>query len=99
VAGSTLLEKIQINATDEGWVRWIGLEAGDWNEVYLTIASGNAPMRDYARINVPLGNCATPISIFIPIQVNYPLTLSVTSTGAAAIPVRWVLLGWYYTKR
>lgn len=99
VAGTTTLETIQINSTEEGWVRWIGLEAGDWNEVFMTIASSNAPLRDYTRINVPLGNCATPISIFIPIQMNYPLTLSATTTGAAAIPVRWLLCGWTYAKR
>jgi hypothetical protein len=96
VAAVTNLETIQITANMEGWIRWIGLEAGDFSVINFRIVVGTAPLRDYTGITVPLGSPTTPISVFIPIAVNVPLTLQAVSTGASLQPVRWLLSGWYY---
>ena len=93
---TTLLEKIQITSNQTGWLRLIGLEAGDWNDLFFTISVGGNPFPDYVRIQVPLGNTATPVPVFVPIQVNVPLTLTVTTLAATVNPVRWSLWGWYY---
>ena len=96
VAGITTLETIQLTSGYEGWVRAIGLECGDWAIGNYAINIGNAPIRDYTRIEVPLGSPTTPKEVFIALQVNVPLTLTFNSTGAAPVPVRWSLWGWYY---
>jgi hypothetical protein len=96
VAGSSDLETIQLTASMEGWVRLIGLEAGDFSVINFMVTLGTAPLRDYAGITVPLGNVSTPMSIFIFIPPNVPLVLKAISTGASPQPVRWLLSGWYY---
>lgn len=95
-AGTTVLETIQLTASMEGWVRQIGLEAGDFSIINFQITTGAVPIRDYARIPVPLGNVSTPMSVFIPLPVNVPLTLNALAVDATPTPVRWLLSGWYY---
>ena len=99
VAGTTVLDSIQITSNMEGWVRQIGLEAGDFSIISFRIQNDGAPLRDYTNISVPLGNVATPINVFIPISVNVPLQLLVISTGVAPVPVRYVMTGWYYEAK
>jgi len=96
VAAVTDLETIQIGQNMEGWVRWVGLEAGDFSVINFRIVQGTAPLRDYTAITVPLGSPTTPMSVFIPVPMNVPLILQAISTGASLQPVRWLLSGWYY---
>jgi hypothetical protein len=99
VAGTTELERILISSNQVGWLRMIGLEAGDWNIGYFSINMGGQPLLDYVQINVPLGNVATPVPLFVKIAPNNPLTLTYTSTGAAPNPLRWSLWGWFYADQ
>ena len=99
VAGTTVIETIQLTASMEGWVRQIGLEAGDFSVINFQITQGTAPLDDFTRIKVPLGNVSTPMSVFIPIPVNVPLNLNVLSDGTSAQPVRWLLSGWMYSRQ
>lgn len=98
VAATTQLASVLISSNQEGWLRKIGLEAGDWDIISMSILIGTQPIRDYVKITVPLGSPTTPVDVFVNIPVNIPLILTATSTGAAPIPVRWTLWGWFYSK-
>jgi hypothetical protein len=94
--GVTPIATIAINSGYRGWVRQIGLESGDFGTSFFTINLGGAPIRDYTRIEVPLGSPTTPKDVFIEIPPNFSLVLTVTCT--APTPVRWNLWGWYYPE-
>ena len=94
--GTTVLSTVAINSGYRGWVRQIGLECGDFGVAYFTMLLGGAPIRDYTRIEVPLGSPTTPKEVFIEIPPNFSLVLQVTAT--APVPVRWNLWGWYYPE-
>lgn len=96
VAGVYPLETIQITQNMTGWIRWIGMEAGDFSVINFRIVQGTAPLRDYTAITVPLGSPTTPISVFIEVPINVPLQLQAISNGGSAQPVRWLLSGWYF---
>lgn len=93
--GSTLLETIQLTSNMVGWIRQIGLEAGDFSVINFQLQSGGAAIRDYSNISVPLGNVSTPMSIFVDLPRNQPMNLFAVSAGGAAVPVRWLVAGWY----
>jgi len=94
----TVLETIIPPPNYRGWVRWIGLEASNFQKVFYTIRKGGAPIDDYTRIVVPLGNPATPISIFIEMEPNRTLELVATYT-AATLALRYMISGWFYPER
>jgi len=92
------LETIQLTTGYEGWLVSCGLQASDFSTCFFQFLNGGAPMRDYTRIEVPLGQPELPAPIFIKLEPNQPLVLTATVTGAPQA-LRWRLFGWYYPQR
>lgn len=81
----------------EGWIRWIGLESGDFTATFFRMLQNGQPMKDYTQIEAPIGSTATPRVCFIKLPGNYTYTLQCVATAAAVnVSLRWSLFGWYY---
>jgi hypothetical protein len=96
--GVTTLETIQLTQGYEGWIVATGIQSSDFGQMFFTINQGLAPLRDYARITVPLGQPEAPAPLFIRIVPNVPITLTATRTVAGVVALRWRLFGWYYPQ-
>lgn len=97
--GITTLETIQLTQSYEGWIVSTGLQMSDFSLAFFSINQGFQPLRDYARITVPLGQPELPAPLFIKIVQNQPITLTVTRIAAGACALRWRLFGWYYPQQ
>jgi hypothetical protein len=84
----------------EGWVTGLGIELSSYGAgTYYQLLLGGNPMRDYARVTVPIGAPNTPVKRHIKLRPNQDISLNVVNGGAAILAVRWSIYGWYYPRR
>ena len=98
-AGTRTLESIEVTQGYIGWITLVGLQLSNFSQAFFTILRGNVAIRDYVRIVVPLGQADNPKPVFIKINANEPITLTVTNDVAIAgvpVAIRYRLFGWYY---
>lgn len=98
LAPETLETIKEIGNGSEGWLRLLGLESADFSTTFFTILKNGQPMKDYTRLEAPIGSTSTPRSAFIYLPGNYTYSLQVSGQGGGAVNVslRWTLFGWYY---
>lgn len=92
------LDSVQLQPGYVGWLKLIGLSAGDYSFGYMQLRMGGVALRDYANIVTPIGAPETPREVLVRIADNYALELWAVPNGSIAVPIRWTLWGWYYSK-
>jgi len=98
VAGSDILETIsEVGQGSEGYIRLLALESGDFSTTFFTLIENDQPMKNYVRLEAPIGATSTPRACLIKLLGNNTYKLKATYTaGAQNVALRWTIFGWYY---
>jgi len=96
----TLLETIKVMPGYKGWIKRMGLESGDWDQVGFQIFIGGAPADELGLIRTPIGSPSTPEDVYIEVNPNMPVEIYAINllNVAGPVPVRYYLGGWMYRE-
>lgn len=101
-SGKTLLQRIQLTESYEGYIVKAGIFASSYQDFFFSIEQGGIPLRDYSRVQVPLGQ-SDQMDPLGPLKIvaNEPWELYANAGAGAAniIGIRYRIYGWYYQPK
>jgi hypothetical protein len=98
-------ETIQLEMGMDGWLVYAGIELSTYGTVahpaYFQLKQAGQIIRDYGKVQVPLGAPNTPAFLHVKLFAAQPFTLEITNltNPALVVAARWRLYGWYYPSK
>lgn len=97
---SAVVLSYQIPILQDGWITLAGIELSSYSPTtYFQLLQAGTPIRDYEKVQVPLGAPNTPASLHIHLQPNQIFSLSVVNGTGNNLAARWRFYGWYFPQK